>query len=324
MKFKLLFCMVLCTILAGASSFAWAQQYPSRPITLVVTVPAGGSIDAVARFISNDLSKTFGQPVVVVNRPGAGGNIAAEYVANASPDGHTLLITSSSTMVLNPFVYKSISFDPVKSFVPVGIPAAQNLLLVVPAKRKIATLNELLALLKSKPGALNYASSGSGSVPHLASVLFSLHTDTSATHIPYGGIAPAVNALLAGDVDYMFDASSTIPNIRAGKVRALAVVGPKHLAALPNVPTFRELGLPQMEAARGWYGIFAPTGTPSEIVQRLNHEIVRIMNQPQIVAKTSAVGLDNVTSTPEELAAMMREDLARFGPIVKQTNMRAE
>jgi tripartite-type tricarboxylate transporter receptor subunit TctC len=300
---------------------AVAQPWPTKPIQLVVTVPAGGSIDAVARFLAPDVGAALGQPVVVINKAGAAGNIAAEYVAKAPADGYTLMITSSSTLVLNPFVYKSLPFDPVKSFAPVAIPAMQNLILVVHPKLKVNTLNEFVALLKAKPGMLNYASSGAGTVPHLASVLFEMQTATSGNHVPYKGIAPAMNALVSGEVDYMFDSASTISHIKAGGVKALAVIGPKRLASIPDVASFRELGLAGMEAGRGWYGIFAPAGTPKEVVQRLNREIVRVMKQPAVMEKVSNIGLENMTSTPEELATAVNEDLKRYAPIVKQANV---
>jgi tripartite-type tricarboxylate transporter receptor subunit TctC len=301
-----------------------AQSFPVKPITLVVTVPAGGSIDAVARLLASDMGAALGQPVVVMNRAGAGGNIAAEYVAKSPPDGHTLLITSSSTLVLNPYVYKSLPFDPERSFVPIGIPAQQNLVLVVHPKLNISTLNEFVALLKAQPGKLNYASSGSGTVPHLAAVMFSGQTATSANHIPYKGIAPAMNALLSGEVDFMFDSASTIGQIRAGKLKALAVIGPKRLASIPDVASFRELGLPGMETARGWYGIFAAAGTPSNVTQRLNREMVRVMSQPAVMEKVSAIGLENATSTPEGLGVVLREDLKRYAPVVRQANVTVE
>ena len=275
--------VVSAAFVLGLSAAASAQSYPTKPVTLVVTVPAGGSIDAVARFLAPDLSAALGQPVVVLNRAGAGGNIAAQSVATAPADGHTLLLTSSSTLVLNPFVYKSVPFDPLKSFVPIGIPAQQNLILTVPQKLKVSTLSEFLALLKSKNGTFNYASAGSGTVPHLAAVLLGEQTKTTSTHIPYKGIAPALNALLAGEVDFMFDLASAISHIHSGRVKALAVIGPKRLASLPDVATFRELDMPAMETARGWYGLFAPAGTSPEIVRRLNREMVRIHSRASCV-----------------------------------------
>jgi tripartite-type tricarboxylate transporter receptor subunit TctC len=234
------------------------------------------------------------------------------------------MITSSSTVVINPYVFKALSFDPVNSFTPIAIAAMQNLILVVHPKLNVSTLNEFVALMKSKPQTLNYGSSGPGTVPQLAALLFGNLTGTMANHIPYKGIAPAMNALVAGEVDFMFDSASTISHIRAGGLKALAVIGPKRLPALPEVASFRELGFPAMEVGRGWYGIFAPAGTPQDIVQRLNREIVRVMTQPAVMEKISAIGLESYTSSPEGLATMLSEDLARYAPIVKQANVTAQ
>jgi tripartite-type tricarboxylate transporter receptor subunit TctC len=314
---------MLCAVVAALALplSASAQTFPAKPVNLVVTVTAGGSIDAVARLLAPELGGALGQTVIVQNKPGAGGNIAAEYVAKAPADGYTLLITSSSTMVLNPFVYKSLPFHPVKSFAPVAVPAQQNQILVVHPQLNVSTLSELVALLKARPGKLNYASSGSGAITHLGGVLFGLQTGTQANHIPYKGVAPATTALLAGEVDSMFDSANTIPHIRAGKVRALAVIGPKRLPSLPDVPAFAELGLPGMEIARGWYGIFAPAGTPPEVVQRLSREILRVMKLPTVMERVSSIGLENVTASAEELAGALSEGLRRYEPIVRQAGV---
>lgn len=300
---------------------AAGQTYPAKPVTLVATVPAGGSIDAVARIVAQDVGAALGQPMVVSNRAGAGGNIAAEYVAKAPPDGYTLLITSSSTLAINPHLYKTVPFDPEKSFAPIIMPARQNLILVAHPKLRVSTYKEFVAVVKARAGKLNYGSSGEGTLPHLAGVMFNGYMQANASHVPYKGIAPAMNALVSGEVDYMFDSASTIEQIRAGKVRALAVIGPKRLAALPDIATFRELGLPQMEGARAYYAILAPAGTPADIVRRLNGEIARVLKQPGNMDKISAIGLENATSTPEELMRAVREDLKHFAVIVKQANI---
>jgi tripartite-type tricarboxylate transporter receptor subunit TctC len=313
----------LCALTLGAlfPLAAGAQAYPAKPVTLVVTVPAGGSIDTTARLMASELSTSLSQPVVVVNRAGAGGNIAADFVAKAEADGYTLLMTSSSTLVINPFIYRTLTFDPVKSFTPVAMPAKINLILVVNRKLQVSTLDQFAALLKAQPGRLNYATSGNGTNPHLAAVLFARETKTQAVHVPYSGIAPAKTAFLAGDVDFMFDSATMISNIRAGDVPALAVIGPERLPALPQVPTFRELGLPGMETARGWYGVLAPAGTPAPIVQRLNHEIAKAMNKPAIRKKIEDMGLQHAEETPDQLAKTIKEDLQGFGTIIKEAHM---
>lgn len=296
---------------------AAAQGFPTRPINLVVTVPAGGSIDAVARLIAADLSPAVGQPVVVVNRAGAGGNVAGEFVAKSAPDGHTLLMFSSSTLVLNPHVYASMPFDSERSFTPIVLPARQNLILAVHPKLAVNTVKELIEVLKANPDKLNYSSSGNGTLPHLAGVLFGQLTGTSSTHIPFSGIAPAMNALLSGQVDYMFDSASSIPHVNAGKVKALAVIGPRRLASLPNVPTLTDIGYGDLAVSNGWYGIVGAVGTPPDVVTKLSAEIQRIMRQPAVMEKVSAMGLENGPGGPDELARLIREDMRRLAPIVK-------
>ena len=324
MKFQKFARSCALTVLALFPAAAAAQTYPAKPVNLVATVPAGGSIDAVARIVAQDLGASLGQPVVVSNRAGAGGNIAAEFVAKAPPDGYTLLITSSSTIAINPYLYKTLPFDPEKSFAPVIMPARQNLILVVHPKLGVSSYKEFVAALKAQSAKLNYGSSGEGTLPHLAGVLFNGYMKTNASHVPYKGIAPAMNALVSGEVEYMFDSASTIEQVRAGKLRALAVIGPKRLAALPEVTTFRELGMPQMEAARAYYAILAPAGTPPEVVQRLNRDIARALKLPGNMEKISGIGLENVTSTPDELMRALREDLKHFAAIVKQANVAAQ
>jgi tripartite-type tricarboxylate transporter receptor subunit TctC len=300
---------------------AAAQGFPSKPVNLVVTVPAGGSIDAVARLIAADLAPVLGQPVLVVNRPGAGGNLAGESVARAAPDGHTLMISSSSTLTVNPHVYKNMPFDSIKSFAPIVMPARLNLILAVHPRHAVNTVKEFVELLKAQPGKLTYASSGNGTNPQLGGILFGMQTGTSSLHVPFGGIAPALNALLGGQVDYMFDSATSIPHVQAGKVRALAVVGPARLSSLPTVPALSELGFADMTAVNGFYAVVATAGTPSEVVSRLNTEIVRIMRQPGVTERVNSMGLVNATSTPEQLGQAIADDLRRLGPIIREAKI---
>jgi tripartite-type tricarboxylate transporter receptor subunit TctC len=315
---------VSCLLIAASvlPAAAPAQTYPTAPVNLVVTTPPGGSIDAVARLIATDLRNTLGQPIIVVNRGGAGGNIAADAVAKAAPDGHTLLMTASSTLTMNRYIYESLSFDPEKSFAAVTSPARNNNILVVHPKLNVSTLDEFIKLLKAQPGKLNYASAGNGSFSHFALVLFSIQTGTEAGHIPFSGIAPAMTAVLAGQVDYMFDSATSIPHIRAGKLKALAVKGPRRLPALPEVATLRELGLPEMEGARSYYAILAPAGTPANVVQRLNRDIVQIVKQPAVAEKVVAMGLEVAGTSSEELAANLRDDLARYGVLARRADLK--
>jgi tripartite-type tricarboxylate transporter receptor subunit TctC len=318
-------CVALAAMLAQAAVFApiaaFAQSYPSRTVTIVTTVPAGGSIDAVARLIANGLTKSLGKSVIVEARPGAGGNVAAGYVASQPPDGYSLLIGNSATLTTNPHIYKSIPFDSERSFAPIIIPARVNQILVVNPKIKAANFEEFVALMKMNPGKLNYGSSGIGASSHLGAEMLGFQTGTHATHVPYRGIAPAISDLLAGQIDFVFDSATTVPHIQEGRLRALAVVGPKRLAALPDLKAFRELGLPDMELANSWYAIAAPAGTPREIVQLLNTEIKRILEMPATIKAIDAMGLEPATSTPEEIAEVWQKDLARLGAIVKQAKI---
>jgi tripartite-type tricarboxylate transporter receptor subunit TctC len=300
---------------------AAAQGFPSKPLNLVVTVTAGGSIDAVARLIAADLGPALGQPVLVVNRPGAGGNVAGEFVARAAPDGHTLMISSSSTLTVNPHVYKNMPFDSVKSFAPIVMPARLNLILAVHPRHAVSTVKEFVDLLKAQPGKLTFGSSGNGTNPQLGGILFGMQTGTSSLHVPFGGIAPALNALLAGQVDYMFDSATSIPHVQAGKVKALAVVGPARLPSLPSVPTLSELGFADMTVVNGFYSVVATAGTPPDVVTRLNSEIVRIMRQQVVMDRVNAMGLVNTTSTPEQLGQAIADDLRRLGPIIREAKI---
>ena len=298
-----------------------AQSFPARPVNLVVTVPAGGSIDATARILAADLSPALGQPVVVVNRPGAGGNLAGEAVARAAPDGHTLMICSSATLTINPHVYKTMPFDPIRSFEPIIMPARLNLILAVHPRHAVGSVQEFVSVLRAQPDKLGFSSSGNGSNPQLAGVLFGLQTGTRALHVPFSGIAPALNALLSGQVDFMFDSATSIPHVQAGKLRALAVIGPNRLPLLPAVPTLTEMGYGDMPIANGFYAVVATAGTPREVIRRLNAEMVRIMKQPSVMERIANMGLVNTTSTPEELVSAIRDDLQRLGPIIKAANI---
>ena len=315
----------LGTMLAQAalltSSAAFAQAYPNRVVTLVTTVPAGGSIDAAARLIANGLTKSLGKSFIVEARPGAGGNVAAGYVAHQPPDGHTLLIGNSPTVTTNPHIYKSIPFDPERSFTPIIIPARVNQILIVNPKLNVSNFEEFAAYLKANPGKLNYGTSGIGASSHLGAEMLCLQLGSSATHVPYRGIAAAVTDLLAGQIDFMFDSATTVSHVEAGRLRALAVVGPKRLVALPDLKTFRELGLPDMELVNSWYCIAAPAGTPREIVQFLNTEIKKVLEMPETIKAINGMGLEPATSTPEEIAEAWRSDLKRLGPLIKQAKI---
>ena len=305
-------------VLAAAPAAA-QPAYPAKPTTVIVTVSAGGSIDTIARTLAEELAKNLGQPVIVENRPGANGNLAASAVARAAPDGYTLLATGGSTLNLNPHLYKQLPFDPVKSFVPITMTARTNLILVVHPKLKVDTVEALVAAAKAQPGKLNYGSAGNGSLLHIAGELFNESAGIDTNHVPYKGIAPAVNDLLAGQIDFMFDSATAIPHIKAGKLKALAVVGPNRLAALPELKVLSAHGIKGMEVASGWHGLFAPAGTPPEIVARLNAEAVKVLAMPKIKERISALGAEPASSSPAELTKRLATDIDRLGPIVKRT-----
>ena len=298
-----------------------AAEYPSKTIQMVVTVSAGGSIDQIGRLIAPIMADALGQPVVVENRPGANGNIAASHVARAQPDGHTLLLTGGSTPTLNPHLFRKLSFDPLKDFAPISITARTNLILVVHPKLGVDTVDEFVALAKSKRGELNYGSAGNGSLMHLATGLFNQVAGIDTRHVPYRGLSPAVTDLLAGQIDFMFDSATTLQHIADGKLKALGVVGPNAVPALPEVRTLEALGYPGMDVMSGWHGLFAPHGTPEAIVARLNAEANKALATEAVRARIVAMGAEPALSTPQELGRIMAQDIERLGPLVKQSGV---
>lgn len=316
---------VLAVPLLLAASRAQAQApYPSKPIHIVVTVSAGGSIDTIARSIGEALSQKIGQPVIIENKPGANGNIAAAAVARAAPDGYTLMVTGGSTLNLNPFLYASLPFDPVKSFAPVTLTARTNFILVVNPKLGVDTVEAFVALAKSKPKTLNYGSAGSGSLIQIATELFNTVAGVETNHVPYKGLAPAVNDLLAGQIDFMFDSATTMNHIQAGRLKALAVIGPNRLPALPKIETLAEHGIKGVEVASGWHAMFAPAGTPRDVIDRLNAALQPILASNEIKERIVALGAEPAASTPDELAKILALDLERLEPIVKRTGARLD
>jgi tripartite-type tricarboxylate transporter receptor subunit TctC len=311
------------TLLALPSLFvarARAQApYPAKPIHIVVSVSAGGSIDTIARSIGEELSRRIGQPVVIENRPGANGNIAAASVARAAPDGYTLLATGGSTLNLNPFLYRELPFDPVKSFAPITLTARTNFILVVHPKLGVASVEAFVALAKAHPKTLNYGSAGSGSLIHIATELFNATAGIETNHVPYKGLAPAVNDLLAGQIDFMFDSATTMSHIQAGRLKALAVIGPNPLPALPQLKTLAAYGINGVEVASGWHALFAPARTPAEIIDRLTAALQPILASAAIRERVISIGAEPASCTPDQLAQILAKDLERLQPIVKRT-----
>ncbi len=310
----------LITLAAAAAN---AQDYPARPVRLVVPYAPGGPVDIVARITAQKLSEALGQQVIVDNRAGAGGNIAVESVARAAPDGYTLLMGANGTNAINPSLYKKLSVDPEKDLAPVSMVATSAMILVVHPSLPVAGVKQLVALARAKPGAITYASSGSGSTAHLSSELFKSMAKIDLLHVPYKGAGPALTDLVAGQVQTMITAvSSTLPYVKAGRLKALAVSSEKRLALLPELPTIAEQ-LPGYEVTT-WYGVFAPTGTQRPVIDKLNQTLVRVLVTPDAQARLAAVGADAHTNAPEQFAQAVRKERAKWAKIIRESGARAD
>jgi tripartite-type tricarboxylate transporter receptor subunit TctC len=317
-------CALLAAAIAVHAGGAAAQAYPVKPIRLMVPFPPGGSTDIVARIVAQKLSAQLGQPLVIENRGGAGGTLGTAVVARAAPDGYSLLVGSTSTHVVAPSVYSKLEYDPIKDFAPVGLMAVSPYLLVVNSSVPAKTVKELVGLMKSKPGQMNYASAGVGSTTHLAMEMLKSASGTFALHIPYSGNGPAGTAVVAGQVEILFGSlPALLPHSKSGRVRAIAVGTPKRSASLPDVPTIAESGYPGFDASL-WLAIFAPAGTPAAIVERLNKEIVAAVSAPDTRDTLDKNGAEPLTSTPAELAAMMRDGVGKYAAVVKAAGVKPE
>ncbi|MSQ52670.1 MAG: tripartite tricarboxylate transporter substrate binding protein [Betaproteobacteria bacterium] len=303
-------------MLAFAAANANAQGYPNKPIRMVVPFPAGGSVDTVARAVGQKLGESLKQSVLVDNRGGAGGNLGADAVAKAAPDGYTLLITTPGLAIARS-IYRKLPFDPVTDFAPVSQLTSTYLILVVNQGVPARSVTELIALAKAQPGKLNYGSSGSGATIHLATELFKTKTGIEIVHVPYKGEAPAYIALLANEVQMVVGpVSGLLPQIKAGKLRALAVSSSMRAAAIPDIPTIAEAGVPNFEFT-SWFGMFAPAGTAREIISRLSGEFARIMTLPDIREPLPSMGNEPVGSTPEQFTAKYKSDIAQYAVVIK-------
>lgn len=296
---------------------ATASKYPERPVRLLVGFAPGGGADTAARPVAQRLSEVFSQPFVVDNRPGAGGNIATEIAARSAPDGQTLLVGTIGALAINPSIYEKLGFDPVRDFSPITNMVSSINVLVVHPSMPAKNVKELVALLKSKPGSINYGSSGVGGAGHLAGVLMEHMTQATLTHIPYKGGSPAMTALLGGEVQMIFATAATaIPQIKAGKIRGLAVATATRAPMLPDLPTISEAALPGYEA-NNWYGLLAPAKTPRPIIDRLNAETVKILGSQQIRDLYFNQGLAPTPSTPEAFGAYIKSEIAKWSKLVK-------
>ena len=317
--------LVLALIVAiAAPAPAIAQDYPSRPITLIVPYAAGGGNDVMARTVADKMGKSLGQQVVVDNRPGAGGNIATRQAAKAAADGYTLVIGGTGTLAVNPTLYSNAGYDPRKDFAPVGLIGASALVVLVHPSLPVNSIRDLIALAKKEPGKLNYASAGVGSGIHLGWILFELMAKLELTHVPYRGTGPALTDLLGGHVAmYMSSLPSAIGIVREGKVRALAVTGAKRSDAFPELPTVAEAGIPGFEVVLK-YGIVAPAGTPRPIIAQLNAALREALAAPDTVARMLKDGTEPLPSTPEEYAADIDREETKWSAVVKKSGAKAE
>ena len=319
MKFAALFFAALVS--AGS---ALAQPYPQKPIRIIVPFPAGGIADTFARSIGQKLNEAWSQPVVVENRTGAGGNIGAEAVAKAPPDGYTLVMGNIGTHALNVTLFKSLPFDPIRDFAPIALVLEADGLLVVPPSLPVSSVDDLIQLARSKPASLAYGSAGMGTTSHLAGELFKYLAKVDVTHVPYKGNVPALTDLLGGQIQMMFATMPTaLPHVRAGKLKALASVRSARTKALPDLPTMSEAALPGFDA-NNWIGLFAPAGTPAEIVHLLNAEVVKVMNTPEMRKRVETEGATFSPMSAGQFADFVRKEIVDWGKIIRAAGITAQ
>jgi tripartite-type tricarboxylate transporter receptor subunit TctC len=317
------FCSLACLALAMCASQTLAQDYPTRPIRLVVPYPPGGGNDTLGRLIAQRLSTSLGQQVFVDNKPGAGGNLGTELVAHARPDGYTLTLGFVANFAMTPHLGK-VNYDPIKDFAPISMVAQGYQILVVHPSFPAKSVAELVAMAKAKPGTLNFASGGNGSPLQLVAELFKIAAGIDMVHIPYKGSNPAAAAVVAGETQMVFGGVvSSLPLVRSGRLRALAVTSPRRIEAAPDTPTLVELGYAGVEAS-SWYGLFAPAGTPEPIIQRLNREMAALSQNPEYREHLSKQGQDAVYSTPEALGRYVKSESEKWTRVIKTAHIEAD
>jgi tripartite-type tricarboxylate transporter receptor subunit TctC len=313
-----------CSLALAASAGAWAQSYPAKPVRFIVPFPPGGSADILARAIGQKAGDGLGQSFVVENRPGAGTAIGAEALAKSPADGYAVMIGTVSSHAINPALNPKLAYDPVKDFTPISLVASIPFAMIVHPSVPAKSVPEFISLAKSKPGSLNYSSAGNGTSNHLAGELLKSMAGIDIVHVPYKGSAPALNDLVAGQVSLMFDLVLTAaPHVKSGAVRGLAVTGAKRSSALPELPTVAESGVPGYEVS-AWFGIFAPAGVPQPLVQRLNAEFVKALQQPDLRQRLASQGAEPLTSTPDEFATYLRAEIAKWAKVVKDSGMKVD
>lgn len=316
----LLFCVLAALPLPGTQEAIAQAVYPTGPVRIVVPFQAGGLTDILGRAIAQQLSERMGQQFVVENRAGAGGNIGADAVAKAKPDGQTLLMGSIGTNAVNAHLYSKMPFDTLKDFVPISLVASGTLMLVVNSTVPAQNMKELIALAKANPGKLTYASGGAGASQHLAGELLKSMAGIDIVHVPYKGVAQGVTDLVAGQVSMTFDLATVLPHIKSGKLRPIAVANGARTTAFPEIPTIAEAGVPGYEAS-AWYGLFAPAGTSRDIVNRLNTEVVRALQLPEIRQRLLALGAEPVGNSPDQFSVFIRMEYEKWGRVAKSAKI---
>ena len=327
MKFRSSLYMLTFAALLGTCGSGLAQDaqsYPDKPIRIIVPFAPGGSSDVLARSLGQKLTEMWGQQILVDNRPGAGGNIGAAEAAHAEPDGYTLLLVDVGTITISPSIYSNLGYDPEKGFAPVTMVAVSPHALVVNPSVPVNSVEELVAYAKANPDTLNFASAGNGTAVHLAGEQFQQMTGTQWTHVPYKGGAAALIGIVGGEVDLTLNGLlATLPHIKSGKLKALAVAGSHRASAMPDLPTVSEAGVPGFQSG-SWQGLLAPAGTPPNIVAKLNDAVVKVLNEPDMKQRLADQGAEVVANTPEEFAVFIRDDKAKWAKIVKDSGVKVE
>ena len=319
-----LFLGFLAAAACGAVLAQAAANYPNKPVRLIVPFPPGGGNDIVARTVGRKLTDSFAQQVVIDNRGGASGNIGAETAAHAAPDGYTLFLGGIGSHGINPGLHARLPYDPVKDFAPISLIGSAPLLAVVPLSLPAKSLGEFIQLAKMRSGQLNFASSGTGTIAHLAAELLNLSAKIKVQHVPYKGTGPALTDLLGGQVQIMFNSAvSMLPQVRAGRLRAIAMTGARRSPAMPDLPTVAESGVPGYEAT-SWYGVLAPAGTPRPIVDKISHEITKVVQMPDVRERLIGDGAEPAGTSPAEFAAHIKRELARWAKVIQEANIRVE
>lgn len=314
--------LLLLLPLAGVL-LAGAQSYPTKPVRLIAPSSPGSGVDIVARIVAQKLSESLGQQVVVDNRAGAGANLGAEIAAKAAPDGYTLFM-GTPAHAINAGLYRRLNYDIVKDFAPISLVTTGQYVLVVNPSLPAKNVKDLIALAKAKPGQLNYASAGSGNATHLAGELFKSLTKVNVVHVPYKGSGPALTDVIAGQVQFMFsNLTAALPHIKSGRLRALAVTGPRRTPTAPDIPTMIESGVPGYTVT-SWFGVLAPAGATKEIVNRLNAELAKVMRSPDMKERLAGEGADPTSSSPAEFTAFLKTEIEKWGKVVKEAGITAE